>query len=148
MLLLTLLLAASHQTESPAQFINRVYREYRQANFSPLEKPERFFSPELTAAIKNDGSSGEVGYLDGDPLCDCQDYERVDARVRAIRQPTARSADARVHVTLDPRTKRDLRLKLVLTRAGWRIADVIESDGGSLLRELKREALKRGAHRN
>ena len=49
--------------------------------------PERTFSPELLALIRKDQANtpaGEVGILDGDPICDCQDAEGLkltDAKV-------------------------------------------------------------------
>ena len=144
MLLFALLLATSQPAESPASFIRRIYAGYSRKGYNPLATPGKFFSPTLTAAIAKDSAGGEVGYLDGDPLCDCQDYDRVSARILSIKQPSARSANARVHVTLGPRESRDLRLSLVLTPSGWRIADVVGTDGHSLLREL--QAANRAAH--
>ena len=143
MILFALLLAASQPAEDPAAFIRRVYAGYAHSGYSPLAHPEKLFSPMLTAAIRQDSSGGEVGYLDGDPLCDCQDYDRISARILSIRRPSARSASARVHVTLGPKEVRDLKLSLVLTRSGWRIADIIGPDGHSLLRELQHSNAKR-----
>ena len=138
MILFALLMAASQPAEDPAAFIRRIYSGYEHSGYSPLLHPEKLFSPTLTEAIRTDSSGGEVGYLDGDPLCDCQDYDRVSARIVSIRQPDGHSASARVHVTLGPGEARDLTLSLVLTRSGWRIADIVGIDGHSLLKELKR----------
>lgn len=142
-LLLLLALTAAHPAQSPYAFISQVYSEYRRKNFSPLERPEKVFSPTLTAAIRKDSSGGEVGYLDRDPLCDCQDYDRVTARVRSLSQPSALTARAKVHLVLGPKEMRDLTLTLVLTRSGWRISDVIGADRHSLLKELQRSNAKR-----
>jgi hypothetical protein len=103
------------------------------------------FAPALIQQIREDErlAKGEVGYLDGDPLCDCQDYGELTAHIRKLDQPTKQSASALVHVELGEGTARDLRLKLVLTHSGWRVADVISSDGQSLLRELQRSNQKR-----
>jgi hypothetical protein len=140
---LALLIAATGPVESPAAFVRRVYAGYSHSGYNPLSIPEQVFSPALTAAIQKDGSGGEVGYLDGDPLCDCQDYDGISAKILSLRQPNARSADARLHVKLGPEEMRDLRLRLVLTASGWRIADVIGADGHSLLKELQRSNAKR-----
>ena len=136
MLTIALAVAAAIPAEDPRAFISTVYAEYRRENFSPLEHPERYFSPELTAAIRQDGAGGEVGYLDGDPLCDCQDYLLVEAQVISLRAGT-KAADAHVRVNLGAGEKRNLELKLVLTHSGWRISDVIGTDHQSLLRELQ-----------
>ena len=143
MILFALLMAASQPAEDPAAFIRRAYSGYAHSGYSPLLHPEKLFSPTLTQAIRTDSSGGEVGYLDGDPLCDCQDYDRVTARIVSIQRPTPRSASARVHVTLGPGEARDLTLSLVLTRSGWRIADIVGIDGHSLLKELQHSNAKR-----
>ena len=140
-------LATSPQAESPRAFIARVYAGYRHENYSPLDRPERVFAPALVRAIREDQrlAHGEVGYLDGDPLCGCQDYGKLTAQVRALKRPTKGSADARVHVDLGIGEANDLRLKLVLTRSGWRVADVGSGDEPSLLRSL--QAANRQARR-
>lgn len=137
MILFALLLAASQPAEDPAAFIRRVYAGYDHSGYSPLLNPEKLFSPKLTAAIRQDSSGGEVGYLDGDPLCDCQDYDRISANIVSMRRPSAKLATAQVQVTLGPNEVRDLKLSLVLTRSGWRIADVVDPRGHSLLKELR-----------
>lgn len=143
MILIALFVAASHPAESPAAFIRRIYAGYSYSGYNPLATPDDVFSPTLVAAIQKDSSGGEVGYLDGDPLCDCQDYDRISARILSIKQPNSRSAKAKVHVTLGPKEVRDLTLSLVLTASGWRIADVVGTDDHSLLRELQQSNTKR-----
>jgi hypothetical protein len=138
MIAAALALAAAPIGSTPSAFVAYVYSQYRHEGFSPLEKPENFFSPSLTEEIRKDSSGGEVGYLDGDPLCDCQDYDRISAQVRKLAQPAAQSAVADVHVVLGPRETRNLELKLTLTPKGWRISDVIGTDHKSLLKELQR----------
>lgn len=98
---------------------------------------------EFTAAIEKDSSGGEVGYLDGDPLCDCQDYDRISAKVVTILQPSAKAATAHVQVDLGRDQERDLELRLVLTPLGWRISDVLGTDHHSLLHELEAANAKR-----
>ena len=142
MILFALLLATSQPAEDPAAFIRRVYAGYDHSGYSPLSNPEKLFSPKLTAAIRQDSSGGEVGYLDGDPLCDCQDFERITATIVDMRRPSAKSATARVHVALGLKQERDLKLSLVLTRSGWRIADVVDPRGHSLLKELQQANAK------
>ncbi|HEX6661093.1 MAG TPA: DUF3828 domain-containing protein [Sphingomicrobium sp.] len=143
MILLVLAAAAAQPAETPRQFLARVYAQYRHSNFSPLERPERYFSPALTAAIREDSrlAKGEVGALDGDPLCDCQDYGRLSANIRSLQQ-SGPTATARVLVTLGPKDTRNLRLSLVQTRSGWRVNDVIDPYGRSLLKVLRRSNSK------
>jgi len=143
MMLFALLLAGSQPPEDPAAFVRRAYAAYADRSYSPLTDPEKLFSSTLASAIRKDGGGGEVGYLDGDPLCDCQDFEHLSARITSIRRPGSRFASARVHVTRGPKETRDLRLNLVLTSSGWRIADVVDPRGHSLLKELRRAHAKR-----
>ena len=141
-------LAAQPQAATPRAFIAQVYAGYRHAGYNPLDRLDRTFAPELAAAIREDArlAKGEVGYLDGDPLCNCQDYLKLSATIRSVAQPNRRTASARVRVNLGVDRPRDLRLELKRTPAGWRIADVVR-DGESLLKALEkanREA--RGRH--
>ena len=143
MILAAVALAAAQAAQGPSEFIEKVYSSYREEGFSPLADPGLYFSPELTAAIEKDSSGGEVGYLDGDPLCDCQDYDRISAKVVTILQPSAKAATAHVQVDLGTDQKRDLQLRLVLTPLGWRISDVLGTDHHSLLHELEAANAKR-----
>ena len=140
MMLLALALAAGQPAETPQRFLERTYLSYGSPGFNPLEHPARWFTPTLTAAIREDErlAKGEVGYLDGDPLCDCQDYDEVAMRVDSLRRLTRTAAIAKVRVDSGISHSRDLRLDLRLTRAGWRIADVVGADHHSLLRALQR----------
>lgn len=143
MILLALAVAAAQPAETPREFIGRLYAEYQKEGFSPLAQPGDLFSSGLAAAIQKDSSGGDVGYLDGDPLCDCQDYQRLSAKILQVRQPSRSTAVADVHLVLGPKEARDLQIRLVRTQSGWRIGDVVGSDHQSLLRELQRANAKR-----
>ena len=141
-MILLFLAALAHQptaAATPRGFIAQVYAGYRRPNYNPLDRLDKTFAPELAAAIREDArlAKGEVGYLDGDPLCDCQDYLKVTATIRSLTRPTPRQASARACVALGVDQPHDLRLELVQTPAGWRIADVVSSQG-SLLAGLKK----------
>lgn len=133
-------LGAEPISETPQAFIHRIYAGYARKNYDPLRQIGLIFSADLGAAIRKDEhlAKGEVGYLDGDPLCDCQDHGKLTARIRALNVPTRTSAIASMHVNFGTGETRELRLKLVLGRNGWRVADVVSSDGTSLLAELER----------
>ena len=140
MILAALALAAAAPADTPRGFVATAYAQYRRPGFSPLQRPERWFAPRLTAAIAEDSrlARDEVGYLDGDPLCDCQDHRRIAARIAGYQRLTPGLASVRVHVDLGLGRARDLRLSVARTAAGWRIADVSDGAGKSLLRELER----------
>ena len=152
-MMLALLLAAATPAaaDTPRGFVAAVYARYRDKDFSPFKRPATVFAPRLLAAINEDSTlnQGEVGYLDGDPLCQCQDFERITATITGYQKLTPSLAAVRVHVDLGIDQARDLKLKLARTRAGWRIADVSSDAEPSLLdaleaanRKLKAEAHK------
>ena len=131
-------LAAAIAGKSPRTFVEQLYSSYVNPSFNPLERPERIFAPPLTAAIKEDQrlARGEVGFLDGDPLCDCQDTGGLRSRIVSLVVKGA-SASARVSVSFAGTSdSREIHLKLVPTPAGWRIADVGTRREPSLLHDL------------
>jgi hypothetical protein len=143
-LFLAALLAAA-PVETPRAFVDRIYAGYRDSEYSPFAAPERFFAAPLVAAIEEDSrlSNGEVGFLDGDPLCQCQDPAGLETIVREVRQPTPRTATARILLRFSTSDRRSVRLQLVRTPAGWRIADIATPDEPSLLRDLQRSNRRR-----
>ncbi|MBV9929731.1 MAG: DUF3828 domain-containing protein [Alphaproteobacteria bacterium] len=124
--------------ETPRQFAMRLYAGYRDPNFSPLKRPERVFAPALVAAIREEArlSRGEVGFMDADPICDCQDPSGLRPSIGVARQ-TGASAQVRVALRFGAGGEvRNLKLKLIRTVAGWRIADLSNPDEPSLLADL------------
>ena len=138
-MMLALLLAAAAPAETPRQFMTRIYAEYRDPDFSPFTHPERYFSLRLRAAIAEDArlAHGEVGYVDGDPICQCQDPAGMTPTVTAVAQHGA-SATVRVTIGWDHDPARPATFSLVRTRAGWRIADVGSADEPSLLSAIEK----------
>jgi hypothetical protein len=148
MILAALALAAAAPAETSRAFVTRLYAGYAHKNYNPLDRLDRVFAPRLAAAIREDTrlAKGEVGYLDGDPICDCQDYAKLTARIRSLVTPSAASATANLHLNYGTGEARDLTLKLVLTRAGWRVADVGTKEEPSLLRALEESNRKLRRH--
>jgi hypothetical protein len=140
--------AAQPPAASPRAFLERTYASYRNPRFNPFDHLDRYFAPRLFAAIREDSrlARGEVGYVDGDPICQCQDPAGVHAKVtRVTRQGPAR-ARAEVIVDFTDSTARRVRFSLVRGAAGWRIADVASGDEPSFLRAI--EASNRKARRH
>jgi len=143
MMLLALALAAAApaaQAETPRGFMERLYAYYSAHGYSPFKHPERVFAPRLLAAIKEDErlARGEVGYLDGDPVCQCQDAAGLKARVTSVRMQDAAKASVAVAIGLTGYKPRPAQFSLVRTTGGWRIADVSSPDEKSLLAGLER----------
>lgn len=144
---LALLLAAAAPDETPRAFVERLYSGYRDPDYDPLARPEQVFSPALAAAIREDWrlSKDEVGYMDADPLCQCQDAAGLAAAIGEVRASGRKGAAARVRIALGGPERRDLRLKLERTAQGWRIADIATADEPSLLAGLRRFNRRRAA---
>lgn len=144
-LLLLAAAAAQPQGESARAFVERLYSYYRQKDYSPLRHPERTFTPRLVAALAEDArlSKGEVGYVDGDPICQCQDSEGVTGRVEKVTLRERNSARAQVLIGFPDSTPRRVRFTLARTFTGWRIADVSSPDEPSFLRGLEESNRKR-----
>ncbi len=131
-----------------AAFLTNLYAHYdgKDQDFSPLgDHASQWFDPELSSLIKADSAGGEVGALDGDPICDCQDYGRLSAQVTVV---TADDKHARASVVVmetDPhfdaegRKPRTFTYDLVDIDGRWYIHDVGSSTIPSL-RQLLQQA--------
>jgi len=137
-LLATLAVTLSARAEdlAPAQaFARNLYTAYRTGDPDYLgRKADRTFTPRLLGLIRRDQAttpSGDVGILDGDPICDCQDPAGLRLTHLAIRAAGQGRAQALVTLRLAGEV-RPLKLDLVATRAGWRVADINTRDTPSL----------------
>ncbi len=133
-------LLAPVPAEAPRAFVERLYAGYRDPDHNPLAHPRRIFAPALVAAIREDArlSRDEVGYMDADPLCQCQDSSELRPTISEVSRLTRSTATARILLSFGGSDLRDLRLRLVRTAAGWRIADIATADEPSLLEGLRR----------
>jgi hypothetical protein len=149
MILFALAAAAAQPAETPRRFLDSVYARYRQSDFSPFTHPGRYFAPRLVAAIAEDSrlAHGDVGYLDGDPLCQCQDASGLHSRIASVRITGTGRAAAEVILDYPDNTPTRVRLNLVRTKLGWRIADVSSGDEPSLMRSLQQSNAKARAQR-
>jgi hypothetical protein len=139
MIVLALFAAALQLTETPKSFMQQLYAHYRDPNFSPFTHPDRVFAPKLLAAINEDSklANGEVGYLDGDPICQCQDASGMRPAITNVTQQGPERATVRVMIAWPHDKPQPVRFSLVWTRSGWRIADTSSPDERSLLAALE-----------
>jgi hypothetical protein len=141
LLLAALLAAPAAAMAAPAPdaqgvraFLQSIYAHYRHGSYgAPLERPELFFEPVLARAVRHDQAesarTGDVGKLDGDPFCDCQDFDFLDVTIGPVAIVHGR-AKASVHFRNGDEVT--LNFTLVWTRAGWRVADIEWPEGGTL----------------
>ena len=126
----------------PQGFLAGLYAHYPVAGkahpFDPVgPRASQVFDAPLVALIRRDQRSAkdEVGALDGDPLCDCQDDGGMTWKIAKLAPQGPDKAVAQVRLTF-PETPRpridDLTVALVKTPAGWRIHDISSRDTPSL----------------
>ncbi len=137
-------LGQQYPAETPRAFMERLYASYRNSDFSPFEHPERVFAPRLLAAINEDSrlAQGEVGYLDGDPVCQCQDAAGLKAAITKVQMQGSGKATIRVSIGLEGYKPRRAVFSLVRIKGGWRIADVSSPAEKSLLSGLEQSNRK------
>jgi hypothetical protein len=119
-------------------FLESLYVNYRadgEGVPNQTVKEADVYEPSLLAlmhANQQAAGDGEVGYLDGDPLCDCQDFD-----IRAMKLVITPDGKNQLVATVSfHNIDRDtaVHLKLRFTPHGWRVADVISTDshGGTV----------------
>lgn len=134
--------ASTDDITSARAFLTHLYAGYHpDAGLDAILPDEQIYAPALLAAMQanSEAYSGEVGYLDGDPLCDCQD---VTQDLRNLDVAIESLGDGRLRATLaleDLQHPLDLRLTLQRHGTSWRVADVATLTDPSLLRSLERD---------
>jgi hypothetical protein len=147
--------AASAQDAADAKaFLEGVYAHYKTSknnNFQPFDANMKdVLDPDTIALMDADTKAlkGELGEIDGDWLCDCQDFESITATITIqSATPTTAKATSTFSDTMDKGAppKHDT-FDLVKTPAGWRIHDMGTADQPSLRKVLTDEiaSLKKG----
>lgn len=133
---------AARDLASARAFVEGLYRGYHGDGPDYLgRQASRVFSPGLLALIRRDKAltpRGDVGALDGDPICDCQDFEITKVAVSVDAKGAGRAtARARFLNFGEPQT---VRFDLVAGPGGWRIDDIHSASTPSLARLLRRHA--------
>ena len=140
--------AASGDAADAKAFLDGLYAHYKTSKdntFAPFDANQsEVLDPDTMALMKADDKAlnGELGDIDGDWLCDCQDFESITATVTVLSAtPTSAKATADFRDTMDGpggKPKHDT-FDLVKTPAGWRIHDMGTADQPSLRKVLQDE---------
>lgn len=135
---------------SAKSFLVSVYQHYQhRAKGIDLDGPHAglYFHSSLLALMRADdkANSGEVGVLDGDPVCGCQDWDGIwDLKIEVQLKNRGR-AEALVSFALfGPKDRtsdslRKLKITLVPERGSWRIYDIVDESKPDAPFDLRNE---------
>jgi Protein of unknown function (DUF3828) len=127
----------SNSTEA---FVRGIYAEYAQSGPDITgKKVDQYFTPTIVQLIRHDQAStsrGEVGRLDFDPFCSCQDPDGL--KLIGLNITPVSEGKAIAHTTLETSGGRiELRLTLAKVSGHWRVDNIVEN-GKFDLREILR----------
>jgi hypothetical protein len=133
-----LLTPTSHAEDVPParSFVENLYTLESRSQFADFKV---FLTPSLAALVERDRKSahGEVGKLDFDPICDCQDADGLTFQVVHLDQSGLRSV-AIVSLHFSDKAARTVRLSLLGASNEWRVDDIQTRDFKSLREFLTR----------
>jgi hypothetical protein len=139
--------AAPNDAADAKAFLQGLYDHYKTSqnnSFSPFGASEtQVFDPDTVALLGADRKAlkGELGEIDGDWLCDCQDFASLKATI-AVQSATPTTATATsdfVDVGMPGQGARHDQFQLVKVNGAWRIHDIKSSDEGWLRATLTKE---------
>jgi hypothetical protein len=146
-ILISLLLAGSAAAQDLATaktFVTGLYAAYAKEPGPDYigKQAKQVWSPALLALMRREAAStpeGDVGALDGDPICNCQDY-KITAVTVSVKATDTTKARADVFF-LNLGRRQLVSLDLVLVGDRWRVDDV-HSQGTPSLVALLKEAVE------
>lgn len=146
--------AAPQDTDSAKRFVESLYRHYtnhgKGIDFSG-PKALHYFSTSLNALMDADAKAvgpNEVGVLDGDPICSCQDWDGIwDLKIDVQMLGSDRANASVTFALFAPKAgaDRDLRsLDVTLLRTGnqWRIDNILDKSDPKTPFDLRAELEK------
>jgi hypothetical protein len=133
--------AAAPTAASAEQFLRGLYAQYK-----PHGKPVAFDYPDAKAIVDpamlklikrdHDMAKGEVGAIDSDPICNCQDWGTL--QVVSLKVTMSGAAAATADVTFkDLGDTQKMHFSLVVVDGAWRIHDISTKDTPSLADYLR-----------
>ena len=138
-LLLCWINACGQSTASAKVFIAGLYQGYQSPKGPDYlgNAADTIFTSDLLSLIRKDAeqAKGEVGILDYDPICNCQDFDISNVRINT-KETGKTKLEADVRFT---NSGSDVNLGFTLERDGkrWRIADIHSKSTPSLYQLLQ-----------
>jgi len=134
--------AATPDDARARAFVEKLYSHYPSnpngMAFDPTGKnASKVFDPGMVAAFREDSrlANGEVGFIDDDPLCQCQDDAGLKSKVVSVTMTGSNAADVVVNLQY-PDATQALTLHLVPVNGAWRIYDLSTGDVKSYRADL------------
>jgi len=136
--------AAAPDAASARAFIEKLYSHYPSnpngMAFDPTGKNAAdVFDPGMIAAFREDArlNKDEVGFVDADPICQCQDDAGLKAKIASVTMKGANAADVDVKLTYEGEPKpRTIIMHLVPVNGAWRIYDITTAEMKSYRADL------------
>jgi hypothetical protein len=132
---------AAPPAASPEQFLRGLYAAYKphgkQVAFD-YPDAKSIVDPAMLKLLKHDRdmSKGEVGAIDSDPICNCQDFGVI--KVMSLKVTMSGESAASADVTFKNfGDVQNARFSLVVVDGGWRIHDISTKDTPSLAGYLR-----------
>ncbi|HGM5492134.1 TPA: DUF3828 domain-containing protein [Serratia fonticola] len=127
--------------ENPSAFLARIYDTFSHDDLSAAfigeTGPKRIASKEFIAVLEEDQAltlPGDMGYLDANPICQCQDYQNlVVTKISILSNENKKS-----HATVTFRAFSDstrvttTTFNLVVENGQWFIDDIFDADQTSV----------------
>ncbi|MBV9571628.1 MAG: DUF3828 domain-containing protein [Alphaproteobacteria bacterium] len=138
--------ASADDAKDAKAFVTGLFATY-QDNKKPPAGSHRIYDSQLQALMDEDVrlAKGEVGALDFDPLCQCQDYEHLQGVV-TVRSSSSNAAVVAVTIRdlgMPNDKPREAVLDLVKEHGAWRVHDVHAADPKSLRAYLTEQNAER-----
>lgn len=144
--------ARAQDAASAKTFLQSVYTRYSK-NGPGVEiagpRAGRYLHSSLIGLLRQDARAvgpGEVGVLDGDPLCSCQDWDGIYDLKIDVHDPKDGRAEALVSFALfkdaKPQDRRSLMIALAQERGVWRVWNVVDRTDAKAVFDLRRELEK------
>jgi len=133
-------MAAAQSATSARTFAAGLYARYARGEPEYAGKDAgATFTPKLVRLIREDQARarGEVGALDGDPICDCQDPGGLKLVGLSVTPAGPGKATAVARIQFPQSEPEAIRLDLVESGASWRVSDVHTADMPSLVALLQ-----------
>lgn len=127
--------AAALDAVSARAFVAGLYTHYPSPANGPFFSPtdtnvSNVFDPGMVALFREDQrlAKGEVGFVDADPLCQCQDDGGMKTKIVSVTMAGPTAANAVVDLLFEGSAPVVLTLRLVVVNGQWRIHDLSTKD--------------------